>query len=53
MYRDVWDASIDKEFSCEREADNYTDPFAVAIIQDGNIVGHVPRKISTVCSFLR
>ena len=25
-------------------------PFAVAAMKDNNIVGHVPRKISTVCS---
>ena len=30
------------------------DPFAVAIVKSGAIVGHVPRRISSVCSvFLR
>ena len=54
IYKDIWDALIGEELSCEREGANYADPFAVAIIKDDNIVGHVPRKISTVCSlFLR
>ena len=54
IYKDSWDASIGEELSCQREAENYTDPFAVAVMKDDNIVGHVPRKISTVCSlFLR
>ena len=36
--------------SLNRGRVNYTDLFAVAIMKDDNIVGHVPRKISTVCS---
>ena len=50
VYKDVWDAGITEELSCQREADNYTYPFAVAIVKEGNAVGHVLRKISTVCS---
>ena len=41
----IWDALIGEELSCEREGANYADQFAVAIIKDDNIVGHVPRKI--------
>ena len=34
--------------------ENYRDPFAVAVVRSGVILGHVPRKISSVCSmFLR
>ena len=34
--------------------DNSHDPFAVAVVKEGTIVGHVSRKISAVCStFLR
>ena len=33
---------------------NYRDPFAVVVMRSGVSVGHVPRKISSVCSmFLR
>ena len=54
IYKDIWDTLIGEELSCEREGANYADPFAVAVIKDDNIVGRMPRKISTVCSlFLR
>ena len=34
--------------------ENYRDPFAVAVVRSGVIVGHVPRKILSICSmFLR
>ena len=46
----IWGALIDEELSCQREAEGYTDPFAVVVMKDHNIVGHVPRKILTVCS---
>ena len=52
MYHHIWDALIREEQPCEWEADNYADPFAVAVVQRKNIVGHVPRKISTICSLL-
>ena len=33
---------------------NHHDPFAVATYRSSNVVGHVPRKISTICYvFLR
>ena len=49
VYVHVWDASVAEELPCRRETDNYADPFAVAVIKSENIVGHVPRNISTVC----
>jgi hypothetical protein len=33
-----------------REAGNAEDPYAVAVVSDGNTVGHVPRMISAACS---
>ena len=32
------------------ERTNIHDPFAVTIIKDDSVVGHVPQKISTLCS---
>ena len=32
----VWDALTGAELSCQREAENYTDPFAVAVTKDDN-----------------
>ena len=53
VYKEVWCAAVGEELSCVREV-NYRDPFAVAVMRSGVVVGHVPRKISSVCSmFLR
>ena len=39
---------------CHREEDNAHDPYAVAVIKSATVVGHLPRKISTLCSlFIR
>ncbi len=54
VYRAVWDANNEEELLCERESGKPHDPYAVAIARAGVTVGHVPRKISSVCSlFLR
>ena len=47
-------AVVGEEPSCSREPTNQKDHFAVAVMKDSNIVGHVPWKISFICSlFLR
>ena len=39
---------------CEREPENASDRYAVAVKKEGTIIGHLPRKLSWVCSlFLR
>ena len=54
VYQATWSAVIGEELNCHREEGNVSDPFAVAVVRAGVMVGHVPRKISTVCSvFLR
>ena len=50
VYHDIWYTLIEEKLLCQREADNYADPFAVAVVKSGNVVGHAPRKISTLCS---
>ena len=54
IYRQVWGASIGETLVCEREQANDKDRYAVAVIKAGRIVGHLPRKMSRMCSlFLR
>ena len=55
VYQCIWDAANDGEIlRCEREVGNSDDPSAVAIKKGATTVGHVPRKISTICCiFLR
>ena len=53
-YKDVWVAVVGELMLCTREPTNWEDQFAVAVTKDSNIVGHVPRKISALCTlFLR
>ena len=54
MYRTIWAAVIGEVLTCAREPTNPTDRYAVAVLKDGTIIGHFPRKISKICSlFLR
>jgi hypothetical protein len=54
VYRDIWAASIGEELPCECQEGNRQDAYAVAVKKNGNIVGHVPWKISTTSfMFLR
>jgi len=54
IYQDIWAAPIGAVLCRERESFNPSDPYAVAMLHDGAVVGHVPHIISAVCSaFLR
>ena len=50
VYRYICSSVLDIELPCQRETGNISDPFAVSMLKDGVIVGHVPRKISSICS---
>ena len=50
VYKDIWTSTLGEILSCRREEDNYHDRFAVAVVKGSDVVGHVPRKISTICS---
>ena len=58
-YKSVWiNTVVEEELSCEREIGNAHDTLAVAVrkIIDGDMktFGHVPRRISALCSiFIR
>ena len=50
IYRHIWEAAVGETLICEREPTNHNDRNAVAVIKAGMIVGHLPKKISKVCS---
>ncbi len=53
-YQSVWTAMVGEELPYQWETVNPRDPFAMARLKDEAIVGHVPGKISSICSlFLR
>ena len=49
-YKDIWAASLGEELPCQREPSNRSDRFAVAVLKTRTVVGHLPRKISSICS---
>lgn len=54
VYQEIWAATEGETLLCSRETRSREDPFAVAVMKSGEIVGHVPRSLSCVCSlFLR
>ena len=53
-YRDIWTPYTGEVLPLRREPDNLTNPSAVAVISDGEVVGHIPYNVaSTVSLFLR
>ena len=53
VYKDVWKPRLGELLQCKMEFRNIHDPYAVAVVRnDGaEVVGHVPRKISSLCYF--
>ena len=51
VYKELWTAPLGEILFCQWETDNRHDRFAVAIIKDSKVVGHVHREISSICFF--
>ena len=46
VYKDIWNAALGEELQCQRERGNSSDLYAVAVLKDRTIVGHLPRKMT-------
>ena len=54
QYRSIWNAIDGEELPYRVELSNPHDLFAVAVCKSEIVVGHIPKKISSICSsFLR
>ena len=54
LYKGIWNPVVGEVLQCEREPRNAADRYAVAVTKGGVVFGHLPRKISRLCSlFLR
>ena len=54
VYQSVWSPIIGEVLGCHRECTNALDRYAICVKKDNEIVGHLPKEISTVCSlFIR
>ena len=49
VYSDIWTPFVGESLTFEQEIGKPNYPYAVAI-KDSEVVGHVPRKSSAVCS---
>ena len=50
FYKSIWSPAIGEVLVCDPEFGNKEDPYAVKVVtSDGTTVGHVPRRISTLC----
>ena len=50
VYKDIWIPVTGEELICQHEIGNLRDPFAVSVLKGATIVGHVPHRISAICS---
>ena len=47
-YQDVWETVIEEQLECTQEPENLHNRYAVAILREEIVVGHVQRK-TTIC----
>ena len=50
VYKEIWTPVEGEVLPCTRDVGNSCDPMAVAVKKGADIVGHVIRKISVLCS---
>ena len=50
VYKEIWKPAIVQKLQCVREPTNATDKYAVSVVKNEIVVGHLPRKISRSCS---
>ena len=50
VYQEIWTTTEGETLLCNKETRSREDPFAVAVMKSREIVGHVPRSLSCVCS---
>ena len=50
IYQAIWQAALGKTLDCIRETHNCKDRYAVSVIKDGQVIGHLPKEISKISS---
>ena len=50
-YKSIWSPTVGETLRLTTELTNSQDPFAVVVIKDGCVVGHVLRTVSRTVSF--
>ena len=42
VYRIIWEATVGEELECVRDPRNEKDRYAVAVVNGGSVIGHLP-----------
>ena len=50
VYCAIWSAALGEILQRERELDNVYDRYTAYVMRHGTIIGHIPQRISHVCS---
>ena len=50
VYKNRWAAAVGELLTCSRGPTNGSNRYAFAMIKEGTTIGHLPQKISKVCS---
>lgn len=51
VYRNIWTPYEGEELTTKRETDNLFDKYAISVLKDDTVVGHVPKEISKLVAF--
>lgn len=51
VYRNIWTPNEGEELTTKRENDNLFDKYAISVLKDNIVVGHVPKEISKLVAF--
>ena len=52
VYKEVWSPFIGESLNTQMELDNVHDKYAIKVLKNQAVVGHVPREILRYCSFV-
>ena len=51
IYKDIWSPTLGEKLVCEREHGNPHDKYAISVVKNGAIVGHIPRNVAKPCFY--
>ena len=51
-YKKNWDPVLGRRYSCITEEKNEHDEYAVAVVNDDEVVGHIPLRLSKIMSII-
>ena len=50
VYKDIWTPTLGEKLSTAAEPENHHEKYAVKVLKENEVVGHVPRDISKYCT---